>query len=322
MRTANALLKSMALMLAGIVIASPLALAQQRFTLGASPPGGAWYPMAAGLAEIWNKNIDGISVTVEGTGGAAINPRWLADGQVDIALNSLDMVFAARDGTPPYKDDPQDLSHVRSLMLQHSSPHFVVVKAKSDIHQMSDLVGKRVAIGDRGAAANERAIWIFEAHGINPADVRLEYLGDEQAAGALADGRIDAWLEFIAVPAAPVMNLATTNDIRFIPMDDDAVERLRAKWPFMVPTEVPAGTYRGQEQAYTAYGVTGALLVLDSVPEDVVYEMCMTINDHRKQLAEIHRAFALWSFDPDIETITGQPLHPGAKRCYQEIGVL
>lgn len=304
------------------IVAGSFGVAQTRLTLGSSPQGGTWYPIAAGLAEVWNNNVEGLSVTVEGTGGSLVNPRWLADGQVEIALNSLDMFYAARNGTPPYEDDAQDLSDIRAFMLQHSSPHFVVALEGSDIEEFRDLEGKRVAIGDRGAAANQRALWFFEAHGMDPDDVNLEYIGDDQAASALADGRIDAWIEFIGVPAAPVLNLAETRDIRFVPLAEDGLERLLEEHPFFVPTEIPAGTYRGQEEGYTGYGVTGALMMSSSIDEELVYEMCMAVDENRDQLLGIHQAFEQWTFDPDIENITGQPLHPGAERCYEELDVL
>lgn len=311
-------------MLAGLLAAlvGSLAFAQTRLTLGSSPPGGTWYPLAAGLAEVWNNNIDDLTVTVEGTGGSLVNPRWLADEQVEIALNSLDMFYAARNGTPPYEDDAQDLSDMRAFMLQHSSPHFVVALESSDIEDFTDLAGKRVAIGDRGAAANQRALWFFEAHGMDPDDVNLEYIGDDQAASALADGRIHAWIEFIGVPAAPVMNLTETRDVRFVPLTEDGLDNLLEAHPFFVPTEIPAGTYRGQEEAYDGYGVTGALMFNASIDDQIVYEMCMTVEEHRAELRQIHQAFEQWIYDPNIETITGQPLHDGARRCYEELGIL
>lgn len=322
MKNAKAVARMFVLTLLVVMIGGHLALAQSRLTIGSSPPGGVWYPLAAGLAEVWNNNVDDLSVTVEGTGGSLVNPRWLADEQVELALNSLDMFYAARDGTAPYEDDPQDLSDLRAFMLQHSSPHFVVTQASSDIQEFRDLEGKRVAIGDRGAAANQRALWMFEAHGMDPSDVNLEYIGDDQAAGALGDGRIDAWIEFIGVPAAPVMNLAETRDIRFVPLSDDGVENLLEEHPFFVPTEIPAGTYTGQEEGYVGYGVTGALMINESVDADLVYEMCMAVEENRDQLLQIHQAFEQWTYEPNIETITGQPLHSGVERCYEELGVM
>jgi TRAP transporter TAXI family solute receptor len=292
-----------------------------RLTLATSPMGGTWYPMAAGLAELFNKEIKDITVTVEGTGGGSTNPKWLAAEKVELAFTTLDMFFKARDGERPYTNK-YDLSAARSIILQHSSPgHWVVLK-NSPIKGLEDLKGKRIAIGERGAAGNTRALWYLEVAGIDKDDVNLEYIGDEQAAGALADGRIDAWIEFVGVPAPPVLNLATTTPIRFIDLTDSQVSRLKKKWPYMVPTTIKAGTYKGQTEDFVGFGVTGCFMALDKVPQDVVYQMCKAIDANWDHLYKVHKSFKFWRFDAEIETISGQPLHPGALKFYKEKGLI
>jgi TRAP transporter TAXI family solute receptor len=295
--------------------------AETRLSLATSPPGGSWYPMAAALAELFNKEIKGLTVTVDGTGGGSTNPKLLAAKKVEIALSTLDMVFASRKGTKPYKKK-YDLSGVGSIILQHSSPGHIVVREDSDIKNISDLKGKTMAIGERGAAGNTRAMWYLEVAGLSPEDVKLEYIGDDQASGALADRRIDAMIEFVGVPAPAVLNLATTTDIRLINLTAEQQVKLKEKWPFMVPTKIPAGTYKSQSNDYVGFGVTGCLMVLNSVPEDVVYQMCNAIDRNWEHLYRVHKGFKLWKFAPDIAQVSGQPLHPGAEKFYKEKGLL
>ncbi|MBW1699314.1 MAG: TAXI family TRAP transporter solute-binding subunit [Deltaproteobacteria bacterium] len=305
----------------GFQIASPSPVsAELRLTLATSPMGGSWYPMAAGLADLFNKNIEGLTVTVEGTGGGATNPKWLAAKKVEIALTTLDMFFKARDGERPY-NKKYDLSAARSIILQHSSPSHWIVLKKSNIRSLKDLKGKRIAIGERGAAGNTRALWYLEVAGLSKDDVQLEYIGDDQAAGALKDGRIDAWVEFVGVPAPAVLNLATTTPIRFLNLTANETSQLKKKWPYMVPTVVKAGTYKGQEEDFTGFGVTGCFMALETVPADIVYQMCKVIDSNWEHLYTVKKGFRLWRFAPDIETVSGQPLHPGALKFYEEKGL-
>ena len=297
------------------------ATAQQRFSLSTSPIGGAWYTMASGLSELFNKNIPNVVFTVDGTGGAIVTPRKLASKQSDMALTTLDMVFASREGTPPYKEK-LDLKDVRSIILQHSSPgHWVVLK-KSPIKSIADLKGKRVAIGERGAAGNQRAFWFFEVYGLGKDDVKVEYIGDEQAAEAVADGRIDAMIEFVGAPAPSVLNLAATTEIKFLSIGDSQAQELKKKWPFMVPTTIKAGTYKGQTEDFVAFGVPGTLMARKEMPDDVIYGTCKTIDENRDFLLKIHKLFADWKFVKDLDTISGQPLHPGAVKFYKEKKIL
>jgi hypothetical protein len=298
------------------ILVSPVG-AQQRFSLATSPIGGAWYSMAAGIAELFNNKIPNVIFTVDGTGGAAVNPKKLASKQADMSLQTLDMVFAAREGTPPYKEK-LDLRDVRSIILQPSSPgHWVVLK-KSPIKSVADLKGKRIAIGERGAAGNTRAFWYFEVYGLGKDDVRVEYIGDDQAAEALADGRIDAWVEFVGAPAPAVLNLAATTEIRFLTLSESHAGQLKKRWPFMVPTVIKAGTYKGQTEDYVMYGVTGTLMARKEMPDEVIYQACKAIDENRDFLLRVHKLFADWKFDKEIETISGQPLHAGALKFYKE----
>ena len=234
-----------------------------------------------------------------------------------MSLQTLDIVFAAREGTPPYKER-LDLKDIRSIILQHSSPgHWVVLK-KSPVKSIADLKGKRIAIGERGAAGNTRAFWYFETYGLKREDVKVEYIGDEQAAEALADGRIDAMVEFVGAPAPSVLNLAATTEIRFLTLGEAEVEKLRKKWPFMVPTVIKTGTYKGQTEDCVMYGVTGTLMARKEMPDDIIYQACKAIDENRDFLLKVHKLFADWRFDKDIETISGQPLHAGALKFYKE----
>jgi len=291
-----------------------------RISLATSPPGGSWYPMAAGLAELFNKKISGLVVTVDGTGGGSTNPKLLAGKKVEMALSTLDMVFASRDGKKPYKKK-YDLSGVGSILLQHSSPGHWVVKKDSDIKGLKDLKGKTIATGERGAAGNTRSLWYLEVAGIKPDDVKLEYIGDDQAAGALSDNRIDAMIEFVGVPAPAILNLATTTAVRFLNLTDGERDKLKLKWPFMVPTVVKPGTYAKQTEEFTGFGVTGCLMVSNAVSEDIVYQMCKAIDANWDDLYQVHKGFKRWRFDKEIETVSGQPLHPGALKFYKEKGL-
>ncbi|MDI7259185.1 MAG: TAXI family TRAP transporter solute-binding subunit [Thermodesulfobacteriota bacterium] len=299
----------------------PSTNAQLRLTFSTSPMGGTWYPMAAGLAELFNNKIQGLTVTVDGSGGAAVNPRKLATKEVQMSMTTLDMIFAAREGTRPFKEK-LDLSDARSIILQHSSPSHWVVLKKSPIKTLKDLKGKKLAIGERGAAGNTRVLWFLDAAGLTRDDVNLEYIGDDQAATALGDGRIDAMVEFVGVPAAFALNLGATAEIRFLGLTKEEEAKLRKSWPYMVPTVIKAGTYPKQTEDFVGFGVTGCLMVLKTVPDDIVYQMCKIIDGNWDHLLKVHQSFQFWRFDKDIDSISGQPVHTGALKFYKEKGLI
>jgi TRAP-type uncharacterized transport system substrate-binding protein len=64
--------------------------------------------------------------------------------------------------------------------------------------------------------------------------------------------------------------------------------------------------------------VTGTLMARKEMPDDIIYQACKAIDENRDFLLKVHKLFADWRFDKDIETISGQPLHAGALKFYKE----
>lgn len=322
-RTRTFTLVLISVLFLGLVVhlaTAPSANAKLRLTFGTSPMGGTWYPMAAGLAELWNKEIPEITVTVEGSGGGSANVKWMASGKLDVAMCSGDMIHLARDGKKPY-NKKYDLKDLGSVIILHASEgHWVTLK-KGPIKGLRDLKGKRIAIGDRGTAGNMRAIWMVEAAGLKESDVKVEYIGDQQSADALKDGRIDAYFEPVGAPNSTILNLSITTPLRFLEMTKEEERRLTKKYPFMVLDIVPAGTYKDSPE-WRGFGVPGNIEARTEIPADVVYKMCKAIDENWEYLYKVHKKFRRWKFHPNIETITGQPLHPGAKRFYKEKGII
>lgn len=297
------------------------AAAVERYTFGTSPMGGGWYPQAAGLAELWNKKIPEISVTVDGSGGSVNNPKLLEAKKIQIAMTVLDVTQYARTGQRPFKRK-YDLSDVRSVVLMGIAPTHFIVKVDSPIQGLKDLKGKRVSIGDRGASSNTRVLYILEAAGFSKDDIKIEYIGDDQAQKALNDDKLDCWAEAYGVPAGVVLSLSTTTPIRLLGLTDEESKNLMNKLPFMNPFAIPAGTYGDAQKETVGYGVRSCLMVRKEIPEETVYKMCKAIDENWDTLNSVHKDFKLWKFDANIENISQQPLHPGALKFYKEKGLI
>ena len=59
-----------------------------RLVIGAGPIGGAFYPIAGGIAAIINEYVDGVNVSVQVTAGGVENTRLVGMGDVDLAISS------------------------------------------------------------------------------------------------------------------------------------------------------------------------------------------------------------------------------------------
>ena len=320
LRTIGTVSAVIALAVAGQFATTSSAEAQGRFTLATSQPGGAWYPMAAGLVSMYNDKIPNTVWTVE-KGGGSSNNKTLSLEKVEFAWVSGDMMHLARKGEKPF-DKKYDQTHFRVIgQMPASDSHWVVMK-NSSIKSLADLRGKRVAIAKRGSSANRRAFIMLGLYGVTDKDLTPSYIGDDQASKALVDGRIDASIDFIPAPAPPVASLSTTHDIRLLAMEPDKAAELRKKFPYFAPLTIKAGTYRGVDKDVPTFGVPGWYLVLDRVPDDVVYQATKVLFENIKTLMNVHPAFDNIEMNPIAKSVTTHDLHPGALKYYKEKGVL
>ena len=74
-----------------------------------------------------------------------------------------------------------------------STPHAVLVPAKSPIQSVAELKGKKVAFG-KGSSAHNVAIKALKAAGLTLKDVVPTYLSPADATAAFNGGNIDAWV--------------------------------------------------------------------------------------------------------------------------------
>jgi TRAP transporter TAXI family solute receptor len=103
-------------------------------------------------------------------------------------------------------------------------------------------------------------------------------------------------------------------------IDDDHADKLIANYPFYTKFDVPGGSYKGVDSGVQTVAVVATYIVSDDLDEDLVYKMTKTLFEHAGDIATGHPKGA--ELDPAY-SVSGIsiPLHPGAEKYYQEIGV-
>jgi hypothetical protein len=71
----------------------------------------------------------------------------------------------------PFKDKPQ--SSVRALFSVHPELFTLVARQDANIHNIADLNGKRVHVGDPGSATRATAELALNAYGVRPQELKL-----------------------------------------------------------------------------------------------------------------------------------------------------
>ena len=103
--------------------------------------------------------------------------------------------------------------------------------------------------------------------------------------------------------------------MRLLP-NAETLSSLRATYgELYFPLEIPAGAYRGVDQAVLVVGVANVLVVNRSMPDDLAYDITRLLFEKKGELAAIHPEAAHLSIDR-ASAGSPAPYHPGALRFY------
>ncbi|NQU39801.1 MAG: ABC transporter substrate-binding protein [Lentisphaerae bacterium] len=184
------ILPSVAVTLIGFVIAYQFVepAPPSHVTIAAGSTNGAYYACATAYRELLAEN--GIEVTVLATAGTRENLALLAaDGGADVAFVQTGVAT----GSPPFLA-------LGSLYLE---PLWVIYRG-AELDALTELTGKRLAIGPDGSGTRALALTLLSDCGIGPTNATLLELTGEAASAALQAGEIDAAF-FVMSPTSPLI---------------------------------------------------------------------------------------------------------------------
>jgi TRAP transporter TAXI family solute receptor len=202
------------------------------------------------------------------TRGGEENLRLLRDGKVSLALAQADAALDAYEGRGSFAADGPHVA-LRAIGSLYPEPVHVLVLAESPLGSVSDLKGRRVAIGEPGSASRTTALRVLEAHGLAKA-VEPRELALGPALSALRGKEVDAVIQVIGVPADSIRDAVTEAALRLIPLSDRAVAALAGSRAGYFAYAIPRGTYSTQKQEVRTVATAALLLVGTDLSETEV----------------------------------------------------
>ncbi|MDE0520442.1 MAG: TAXI family TRAP transporter solute-binding subunit [Boseongicola sp.] len=304
------------LLAAATLVAPVAAQADDFFSIGSCPVGCTAYTWSAGIADVINKNVEGVEVTAEETKGYVANINLLQAGEIEASMATSLSSYEAWAATGPYEGS--EPGKILSWMSIAPVGMHIITLEGGPINSVEDLKGKRVGMGQPGGVSMLDAnalMGMVAGEDFEAFRVRLADMVD-----MLSDGNIDAALWNGSFPLPPVIKLSAQRDVKLIPISDEFFADLNAKYPPYFRLSIPGGTYEDVAADTPTYGLANGLVVLADVSEERVYEMTKAIFESLDDLAGVHPAFGRVSKDTVLNGF-GAPLHPGALKYYREIGV-
>ena len=288
-------------------------------SLGTAPPGGAFFVVGSALAEVLNENGGdaGWNVTAEATSGSQENIRRLASGELNLALSNSAITYFGVRGTEGW-----DRAYpMRTVMTLAPNVALFITPASSGLRTLEDLNGKRVVVGPAGAGFEFFIRPLLAAHGITYDDFTPLNATQQAAVDMLADGSAAAAFLGGAVPTASIIQASASQDIAFLPFDEQTRWQLVEDYLFFSPATIPAETYRGQTDDFHGLDVGSMhLITIADESEDLVYGVTKVLYENREHVIEKHAAGRAIT-PTNVVRNTGTEFHPGAIRYYREIGI-
>lgn len=308
------------LILMGAVSTVPQAEAKtQYFVWTTGGVGGTWYPLGSGIASYITKNVKGISIAAQASGGAMENLNLINSEQADFGFLPSAPAYKAYRGMAPFKKPQKNMVGIGML---HQNSVYAFALKKSGIKSYSDLKGKKVQTGAAGAGATLICSMVLAGHGMTLKDIVPTHLPIRESGDALKDGRIDAIFTTSAIPTGVVLDVSAVHDITIIDYAPGSMDKILAKEPYFLKTTIPAGTYSKVDREVPILGEGTLVVCTPDMPEDVVYTITKTIYSKAclEYLTKIHAAAKTIRPDDALNGMT-MKLHPGAAKYWKEVGL-
>jgi TRAP transporter TAXI family solute receptor len=217
------------------------------------------------------------------THGGEDNLRLLRDGKVSLAIAQADAALDAYEGKDHFANDGPHIA-LRAIGSLYPEPVHVLVLADSALGSVTDLKGRRVAIGEQGSASRTTALRVLEAHGLANAIEPLE-LALGPAHSALRDKEVDAVIQVIGVPADGIRDALAEVPLRLIPLSDRAVAALEGSRAGYFAYAIPRGSYPTQKQEVRTVATAALLLVGTDLSETEVGAMTRFVFEKGRDFA-------------------------------------
>ena len=286
-------------------------------TMGTGGSAGTYYSFGNVLAGYMTAR-SGRAINVVSTDGSAANIYNVDDGVNHLATVQSDVMAYAWDGIKSFEADGRiDSFRVIGGLYEETVQ---IVTLRNDIKTVADLRGKTVSVGAPGSGVYFNAMDILGVYGMTEADIKAEHLSFGDSTDAMKDGKVDAAFIVAGAPTPAISDLAATNAVGLVSMEEDKIAALMADSPFYTKSTVLADTYGGMTEDAATVSVKATMIVSADADEETVYALTAGIYENSDAIAAAHAKGGELSLENAVTGMT-VPFHPGAARYFAQNGI-
>ncbi|PUB13655.1 TAXI family TRAP transporter solute-binding subunit [Yoonia sediminilitoris] len=314
--------------LAASLTVAPMAHAEEAsYILATASTGGTYYPVGVALSTLIKVKLEPsekIGMSAISSAGSGENVRLLREGEAQFGILQGLYGYYAATGTGPVSEKQDNLRSV--TMLWQNVEQFVVsadAATTGTIEDMVALKGEGMALGRQNSGTIGSNSTILSGFGIDiETDYDLVFAGYGPSAEALQNGQVKGISTPAGVPTGAISQLMASagDSVKMLNFTEEQVAMADGGRGLWTPYNIPAGTYPGQTEDVNTIAQPNFLATDASLPEENVYMITKTIYENLPFLQAIHPATKVMAIEAAIAGLP-VPLHPGAARYYQEVGI-
>ncbi|GHV53309.1 hypothetical protein FACS1894206_03740 [Deltaproteobacteria bacterium] len=282
---------------------------------GSTSQSSGMYPMNVAMAEVINKNLPEVSVTVLETGATNDNFKRMERGEVSFGQAGATDVFMANNSAGVWKNS--GMKRPRVLVSANPQAYLFAVTEESGVKKLADLNGKSFNPGLKGSITELLGYSVFETLGIKPQFVPGS---TGEAVDAMKDRRIVGFTKNSTVtsPDSSVQDVATARKVYILSFSKEEQEKFLKVFPFYSFVTLDKQIY-GQAADITTLGANFGVAVDRDLDAGLVYKIFKAITDNGTYIGQTYAGVR----GVDMVALTASSkawLHPGVIRYLKEKG--
>ena len=287
--------------------------------------GGWWELFGTAITEVVSRTYPEIIIDYRPGGGLA-NPMSLSKGDIDLGFSKNNTSKSATLGEEPYKEK---FPGIMAILGAVGSKTQIVTPKKTGINSIRQIIDEKmpvkISVGEKASTTEYATRKMFEEYGITYDDIiswggEVYYKQYTEANEMMSLGKLDVQFNSGAAPLSAFIQLATTMDLKLLPVDEKVIEQLCKKYGYS-KSYITNEHYKWVTEDSPTFEDLTVLIVREDIPEEIVYKITKAISENLDYFSDVDTSLRAMKQETMWQG-TGVELHPGAKRYYQEIGVL
>ncbi len=257
----------------------------------------------------------------------------VATGAIDLTSTPAGAFDRMAKGVGPYKQMGESAveasGNIRSLFSFLGGHFHPLTYADSGVEDWEDVRGKRVFVGPPAGSASAQTMSMIEAMtgmkgGEDYEAIKLAWSAANQA---FEDGKFDVFFRSGTIGSAAVDQLGTATKFRILGIPEEVIGT--PAWDKYLSTPgyaadlLPAGTYSNQinnDEDLLATAYVMFISVHKDMNERTAYDLTKAMFENLDDAHSVNQGLAPLTLDNAFTSLRA-PLHPGAIRYYEEVGV-